>query len=466
MSLIEKVKTTIEKYQLLTTGDQVLVGVSGGPDSLALAHILKQLQKDYQLDLHIAHLNHQLRGKRAKQDAEFVKKITSKWQLPVTIESYDVKSYQQEHSLSLEDAARKIRYNFFFNLLDKLNFDKIAVGHHADDQAETVLMKFLRGAGLKGLGGMAPQNEKIIRPLIELSKSQLQDYCSKYELNPRFDETNAESIQQRNKIRLELLPLLKEDYNNNLVATLNRTAQICRTEDDFLSQQAAQLLEKIIIKQNTEQLILDVEDFVELHVALQRRLIREAIKTLQNDYKNIYYQHIENILELVVAQKTGKKIELPGDLIVRLNYNQLIFSQKQLVTKRNDFRKLISIGQFKIPELKIKIKSKIVDSDYPWQKELDNPQFGFFDYNKIGSQFYLRTRKEGDRFYPLGMQGSKKVKDFFIDQKIALWKRDQIPLFVTEKDDIFWVGGLRIDNRFKITNSTTQILAVEIKEEL
>ncbi|GAB6099794.1 tRNA lysidine(34) synthetase TilS [Halanaerocella petrolearia] len=466
IKLINKVKTTIDKYQLLTTNDQILVAVSGGLDSLSLLHILRKLQSEYQLDLHIAHLNHRLRGQAALADAQFVKEIANSWQIPVTIEAYDVKAYQKKEGLSLEDAARQVRYNFFFELMNELGFDKIALGHHADDQAETVLMKFLRGAGLKGLGGIAPKNDKLIRPLIEVTKKYLEDYCKQQNLTPRLDETNLEAVYKRNKIRLELLPVLEKEYNNNIVATLNRTAEIFRTEDDYLNQQAKETLQEITIKQSEKQLVIDLEKFLQLHTALQRRIIREAVRYCKDDYQDLYYQHIESIMKLATTKETGKRVELPADLIVRLNYNQLIFSIGGLMEDRFDFEYQIALEEIEIPELGIIISSEIVDSNYPWRQEIDNSNYGFFDYKQVGSPFYIRSRQSGDRFYPLGMKGRKKIKDFFIDQKLAIWKRDQVPIFVTEGNDIFWVGGLRVDDRFKVTEDTEQILMIKIKEEL
>ncbi|GAB6139002.1 tRNA lysidine(34) synthetase TilS [Halanaerobaculum tunisiense] len=466
MSLLDQVTTTIDNYGMLNSGDRLVVAVSGGPDSLALLHLLTRLQEDYQLKLHIAHLNHQLRGEVAAQEAQFVKKIATSWQLPVTVESRDVQSFQQEAGLSLEDAARKVRYDFLWELLAELKFDKLVVGHHADDQAETVLLKFLRGAGLQGLGGIVPNRNKLIRPLIEVSKQELKDYCAQYNLNPCSDETNLEPIYQRNKIRLELLPLLKQDYNANLVNTLNRMARILRAEEDYLSDHATDILQEITIRESKTELIINRRSFLELHIALQRRIIREAIRYLQGDCQDIYYQHIQDIIDLTSNSDTGKKLELPDELLVRLNYNQLILATKELVATKEDFNYQLTRGKVKVPELDLVISSKVVASDYPWQEELADPQVGCFDYDSVGPQFYVRTRKPGDRFYPLGMEGSKKVKDFFIDEKIPVWQREQIPILTTKQGTVFWVGGLRVDDRFKITKDTQQILIIKIKEGL
>ncbi|TDX59119.1 tRNA lysidine(34) synthetase TilS [Orenia marismortui] len=468
MCLLTKVEDTINKYKLLNNGDRVLIGVSGGPDSLALLHVLKSLKDKYDLYLHIAHLDHMIRGKESAEDARFVEKIAREWEIPITTKAYDVKSYQQEEGLSPEDAARQVRYEFFFELTEKFNINKIAVGHHANDQAETVVMKFLRGAGLKGLGGIYPRQGKVIRPFIDLTREEIENYCFSHQLNPRIDKSNFEDIYLRNKVRLDLIPSLEKDYNNNLIATLNRTADLLREEENFLTRYTTKKLEEITLSKVDDKLILDKEELLDLDLAIQRRIIRESYNFLQKDYKDLYYNHVELVLELIKNSETGSQLDLPQDISVRLNYNEIIFAVKA----ENDidyFNYKLSIGVKKLHKLGLQINSKVCDKNYSWQETLSNPSIACFDLDKIGKEFYLRQRKDGDRFYPLGMKGSKKLKDFLIDNKISLDKRDQIPIFTTLEGDIFWVGGLRVDNRFKITNETEKILMIEtqiLKEEL
>ncbi|MFO7819040.1 MAG: tRNA lysidine(34) synthetase TilS [Halanaerobacter sp.] len=463
MELLAKIEDTISKYQLLTSGAKVLVGVSGGADSVALIHILKELSSEYNLELHIAHLDHQLRGADAKADAQFVRELAGQLNIASTFTARNIKKYQQENKLSLEDAARQLRYQFFFNLLDELEFDKLAVGHHANDQAETILMKFLRGAGLKGLSGIKPQNEKIIRPLIEVQKKELQEYCRKHNLDWRVDSTNQEEICFRNRVRLDLLPQLKEDYNPNLITNLNQMGEIFRVEDEFLRKKTRVRLNEIIIDSSNNKLIIAKDRFLDLDLALQRRIIREIYQELNSSYENLYFHNVEEILALIKSQETGLKKSLPEGVIVKLSYQHIIFILAEADEEIDYFSAWLTAGEsIELTEINIRVNSQIIRYDYPWQDELDQDNKAFFDLAQVGSQFKVRQRKDGDSFQPLGMSGTKKVKDFLIDQKIARDRRDKIPVFVTESGAIFWIGELRIDENYKVRDKTDEILMVEI----
>jgi len=461
MSLLTKVESTIEKYKLINNGDRILIGVSGGPDSLALLHSLKRLKEEYNLYLHIAHLDHMIRGEASLEDAKFIENVARKWGIAITRKACDVKAYQEEKGLSLEDAARQIRYRFFFGLMEELDIDRIAVGHNANDQAETVLMKFLRGAGLKGLSGIYPKHGKIIRPLIEISREEIEAYCEEYNLNPRIDKSNLETIYLRNKLRLNLIPLLIEEYNNNLVSTLNKTADILREEENFLGQYTMEKLAELTINKSSGKLTLNCEKLLELNLAIQRRIIREGIKFLKGSYQDIYYEHIDLVLDLIKNSETGSRLDLPQGIIVRLNYHEIIFTT-EAINSINYFKQRLLLGSKRIPQIDLEVKAEIVDKIFPWKKTLNNPNIACLDFSKIGEEFYLRQRKDGDRFYPLGMTGSKKVKDFLIDEKVPMNQRDKVPVFTTLDDEIFWVGGLRVDDRFKITDKTEKILIIEI----
>ena len=459
MSLLKQVQETIDKYQLLSSGDKVLIAVSGGPDSLALLDVLDKLKAVYKLELAIAHLDHKLRGEAAQKDALFVKKVAKKMGLSFFLKELDVAKYQAEQGLSLEAAAREIRYDFFRKLLKKHNFDKIALGHHVNDQAETLLMKFLRGSGLQGLKGILPKQNNLIRPLIEVKRATIENYCQKNNLEPRLDETNLKPVHLRNQIRLELLPLLVEKYNNNLIETLNRSAKLLRADNRYLNNQAQQLL-KEIAKIDAKQLSLKRKDFLALDLALQRRLIREVFKYLTGDYKDLYFNNITEIISFIKTAKTGTKIDLPSDLILYLNYQQLIFSEQ--IKEADYFKYKLELGENELAGLDYKVKAQVVKANYPWYNNIEDNNKACLDFNKIGSKFYLRQREAGDRFYPLNMNGSKKVKDFLIDEKVPAFKRDEIPIFTTLTGEIFWLGGYRVDDRFKITDDTKKILIIEI----
>lgn len=465
MSLIKRVKDSIDKYNLVSNGDKVIVSVSGGPDSVVLLHVLWCLRSDYNLDLHVFHLDHMFRGEESEADAEYVAQFAAKLAVPKTIMKHDVPAYIEETGLSKQAAARKIRYKLCNELAEEIGADKIAIGQHADDQAETVLMNFLRGAGLEGLSGIAPiREEKFIRPLLDVWREDIEQYCQEYNLNPRLDSSNLKPIYLRNKIRLELLPHLAAEFNDSIKENLNRMAGVLRVENNFLANQAKKKYDNLVLNEEEEELILELNDLQILDLALQRRVIRRAIVEFCGTKKDYYFQHIKQIEELIAEGSTGSRLQLPRGLRVKKSYGVLkFFWQDNNLVKDESFIKKYSIpGQYQIPELGLEIELKIIEADSNWRALLKNTDKFYFDQQLIGDQIKIRNRRAGDRFQPLGMQGSKKLKDFLIDEKIPREEREQIPIFTTLTGKIFAIGDLRIDERFKITEQTERIIVLKI----
>lgn len=465
MNLITKVKESIEQYNLLSKGDKVIVSVSGGPDSVTLLHVLWQLQSDYKLDLHVFHLDHMFRGEESKKDAGYVAQFADELGVPKTIEQYDVPNYIEKTSQSKQSAAREIRYKLCCDLATQIGADKIAIGQQADDQAETVLMNFLRGAGLEGLSGIEPIREgKFIRPLLKVWREDIEDYCEEHNLEPRLDSSNLKPIYLRNKIRLELLPHLAAEYNGSIKENINRIADILREENEFLKKKTNEKYSQVIIEKKSNELMLSLDDLKSLELALQRRVIRQAINDFCGTKRDYYFSHIKQIEKLINTGKTGNKLQLPQGLRVKKSYEILkLFWQENDAKEIGEFAKVYSIpGEYKIPVLEIKISLEVISSGSNWKELLKDSDKFCLDKELIGDVIKVRNRQPGDRFQPLGMQGSKKLKDFLIDEKVPRKERDYLPVFTTSKGDIFAVGDLRIDDKFKITNQTEKILVLEI----
>ncbi|MCK8824899.1 tRNA lysidine(34) synthetase TilS [Fuchsiella alkaliacetigena] len=468
MDLIERVRGCIDKYGLLASGDKVIVSVSGGPDSLTLLHLLWRLRFDYDLQLHVFHLDHMFRGQESAADAEFVVEFAAKLEVPVTIKEYDVAEYiNSKKGLSKQAAAREIRYRFCLELAEQLEADKIAIGQHADDQAETVLINFLRGAGLTGLSGIAPlRNDKFIRPLLEVWRVDIEKYCSKHDLNPRLDSSNLEAIYLRNKVRLELLPYLEREFNSSIKESLNRMAKLFREEEDFLEKHAATKYTQSLLIDKSERIDLDLETLQSLDLAILRRVIRQAIKEFTGDKKDYYFQHIEQIIELIKEGITGSLLQLPQGLRVKRIYKTLRLTwQERLKQDIKEFETVFTVpGQYTVTELGVKISFNFELAIFFNKKRLtkDSKKL-FLDASLIGEQVIVRNRRAGDRFCPLGMEGTKKIKDFFIDEKIAQEVRDKVPIFTTLKGVIFAVGDFRIEDSFKVTEKTEEILVLEVE---
>lgn len=454
-----KVLKTIQKYNMIIPNEKIILGVSGGPDSLALLYILVNLKEKLGCNFHIAHLNHKLRDKESDEDAEYVIKHAKMLNLPITVETFDVHNLIRQGE-SLESGARRIRYEFFENVINKVNADKVALGHNADDQAETVLMHLLRGSGTQGLGGIPPvRNGKYIRPLIEITRNEIDEYLKNINVIPRIDSSNQSLDYQRNKIRLELIPLLEKEYKPNIKKILWNTSQLLRSEDEVLNSLAMDIFKDCIIEQTDRKVILQISKINQHHIALRRRIMRLAIKSLIGDLYEYDFDHIEIVLGLMDNLITGSVIKLPRNICVEKSYDALIIQYQERRIYSNFEYKIDLPGIFEIPGLGLTIKTEL--SYKPSICKVKSKFQESFDFEKMTNKLYIRNRRPGDKFLPLGMGGYKKLQDFFVDEKVPKSKRDNIPI-LTCGNDIVWVIGYRIDERFKITENTRIQLDVSV----
>jgi tRNA(Ile)-lysidine synthase len=320
--LIEKARKTIKRYSLLKKNDTVLIGVSGGPDSLTLLYILAALKKEFNLKLHIAHLDHMLR-KDSGQDRKFVNAVALKLDLPVSSASINVKAMAGKGSL--EEICRNVRLGFLFKVARNIKADKIALGHNLDDQAETVLMRLLRGSGLYGLAGILPKKElygfTVIRPLIEVKRKEIEYYLKRKKLIPRLDPTNAQDIYLRNKIRNKLLPGLEKYYNCNIKEVLSHTAESIASDYDFLDQVSSNAAERLGVN-------INLKKFSCLHPAVRRMVLRRKIFRLKGNTRRIDFRHIQEIEELISDRPVNSIVDLPGNIRVKKTRFSLVFSSR------------------------------------------------------------------------------------------------------------------------------------------
>lgn len=319
--LADRVLGFVRQHSLTSAQETVIVGVSGGPDSVCLLHLLAGLKDRLGIELHVAHLDHMLRGAESEADAQYVSHLARRLGVAATLERRDVKRHQAEHRLSLEEAGRQVRYQFFARVAAKVGTQRIAVGHTSDDQAETVLMRLLRGAGNLGLQGMQPLTEwdslgdstglKIVRPLLEVSRKEVEDYCRQHALTPREDSSNLSPSHLRNRVRNELMPLLR-NYNPRIDEALVRTADTLAAELAFFQQQVSQAWERVV-SEEAGDLVLEAQELKSLHPALQRHLLREVVRRLLDSLEDIEWKHIEKMRDALVLPK-GKRVVLPRGL--------------------------------------------------------------------------------------------------------------------------------------------------------
>ncbi len=486
MELLKDVQGTIEGYRLLSRGDALVVGVSGGPDSLCLLHVLLRLREAYALRLHVAHLNHLLRGMEAEADASFVAQLAAEWGLPATIEAEDVATLARDKGLAIEEAARQARYAFLARVARHWGASKIAVGHNADDQVETIIMHWLRGSGLAGLRGMLPASKLeemrlaveetstsatdarllLIRPLLDTPRADIEAYCAQKGLEPRFDRSNLDTTYYRNRLRHELLPIL-ESLNPQIRQVLLRTAEIIRADYALLRQEVGRAWSRITVSENDKAVVFDLEKWRALPLSLQRSILREAIHRLRHSLRNINWVHVEDAIAVLSQGHTGARATLPRGLEVRIRYDQFIVGHKGYVLPLPDQPWLRDVevplslpGQTALLGSEWSIRADVLEREDIDRRAVEQtpPWQAYLDLEVTGDDLSLRTRRPGDRFWPQGL-GDKptSVNSFMINAKVPQAWRDRIPLLVSPKQ-ILWVAGWRIDERAKVTSATKRVV--------
>ena len=459
MKFLKRIQQTIERYGMLAIGDTVIMGVSGGPDSMALLFVLREMQDDYQLSLWASHYNHKLRGKESDQEAEFVKCQAERIGVPLLVEDDDGSLLKTKGNL--EETARKKRYDFFQRKALELNAQKIALGHTATDQAETFFLWLFRGTGTKGLGGIPPVRDSlIIRPLIETEREEIIGFLKQKGIPWKEDSTNKSGNFLRNRVRQILIPKLLEEFDPHLVKKIIKTTEIFRDDDILLEKLTIDKFNEISIKNDKNNVLLDISRLKELRVALKRRVVRYALKTIQGSLRRVTFDHVAGILKLMESPQPHSQISLPYGIEVYKEYDCLRFALalKETISFYYEANKVPEIVT--IAEIERKITITVLDWDQN-NSPLTEKNIALIDFEKIKFPLIVRNWKRGDRFQPLGTQGSKKVKDFFIDLKIPRSERKQVPL-VLFGDQIAWIAGLRIDEKVKITQSTKKVVKLVI----
>lgn len=462
LDLEDRVLLTVKKGNLIKKGDNVLIGLSGGPDSMVLLYLLLEIQNEIPFLIYIAHVNHGVRGKEADRDEEFVERLATNLEIPYYTTKIDMEGYAKKHKMSSEDAGRILRYGFFRKVLVNIGGGKIAVAHNKNDQAETLLMRFLRGTGIDGLRGMEHSAEDIIRPLLDISRTEIENYIEENCIDTRLDKTNLVPIYNRNKIRLEAIPYIEENFNPNIIDTLWRTSSIMAVDSSFLNEYTLIKYKELIKNKRKDSIVLDRNEFLKEHTAIKQRIIRQTIYDLTSSLKGFTSKHILDIVELFDKGGTGKSIDLINSIVAEISYDNLVIKLGNK-EKKVDYSYDINIGEsLYIEESNCFIETKVISIEKE-ELNFDDRFIKYFDYDKIESGLHVRNRMAGDKFVPFGMDGTKKLKDFFIDEKIPLKKRDDIPIILDNRN-IIWVVGLRISEEYKITSETKRVLAIKYYE--
>jgi tRNA(Ile)-lysidine synthase len=449
--LEKKARTAIDKYSMIPGKATVLVAVSGGPDSIALLHFLNKAgYKTF-----AAHLDHRLRGKAAADDLRFVRSFCRRLGVSLISASSDIGSLAKRLKVSTEEAGRIGRYAFFNRAAKKCGASKVALAHHADDNIETFLMRIMRGTGLKGLCGIPPVRDDIIRPLIDASKSEILDYCARNDLSYRLDHTNFEDKFTRNRIRNILIPSLEREIPGFKKKVLLLIKGFCR--DQVLLSRYVSAVMKKTVKKTGRAVCVNRGGLMSLPPDMRGYVVRSAIELYKGDLKDISSAHVEAVLSLDAGH-----ICLPGGIYIQACGGKYLISRDiEKKPKPVRFRYSLKVpGKVRVKEANASIRAVLCRRPKDLRKAPAST--AYLDASKIkGLALQVRSFRPGDRFVPFGMKGSKKLQDFFVDSKIPPGQRCLVPV-VCDAEKIVWLAGLRPDERARVEPSTKSFVRLEI----
>jgi tRNA(Ile)-lysidine synthase len=470
VGLSQRVARTIRRHALVAPGGRVLVALSGGPDSVALVHLLLELQSSGDLIVAgLAHFHHQLRGAEADGDEAFCRAVAAALGLPLELGRADVGGAAREAGRSIEDMARDLRYRFLDEAADRFAADAIAVGHSLDDQAETFLLRLVRGAGSRGLAGILPRSGRVIRPLIEVPRAELRDYARQRGLAWREDSSNRNVAIARNRVRHELIPYLEREFNPGIKGLLAREAALAREDEDHLRDEAIDLARTIVLTTTGGKTEIDVAALRSLNPAIASRVARHALTTASGG-RFVGYEHVERLLQLAEAAE-GTAVDLPGQRAIRRG-NLIVLGTPSARLRRpgpdagaNSFRFPLSIpGEVTLDNQGWAVSAHRLDSFD--RADGFGPARGVevaVAADPVALPLAIRSRRRGDRFRPLGMGHRKKLQDFLVDRKIPREIRDTLPLVVDGEDRIVWVVGESVAEDFRVTDPSRGVLLLKAR---
>lgn len=484
--MLAAVRQIVARHDLFRPRDAVVVGVSGGSDSLCLLHVLVALGSELDITLHVAHLNHRLRGAESDADAAFVQRLAESWGLACSIDEVDVSALAAVSKLGEEEAARHARYTFLARTAYRVGAAAVAVGHNADDQTETVLMHLLRGTGLAGLRGMAPCSVMgdpplvLIRPLLEVPRVSIEAYCREHDLQPRLDRSNLDRTFFRNRLRHEVLPAL-EEVAPGVNHRLRQMAQLVAADYELVQTMMDQVWPGLVVEVGDEALALDLQAWRNLPLGLRRGALLRAAFQLRPDLSDFGFSQVETARQVADTATTGAQVSLPGRLSLTVNYECLwISTAGHPPAQPADWPALPTgtVIPLRIPGCTQVPGGWLLEAtffpadngirNFAWQNE--NPWRAFLDFEQAGNNLVLRTRAPGDRFQPLGMEGhSASLSDFMINRRIPAAWRDQVPILSRVPDtgqqagEILWIAGWRLDERVRVRLESRRVLRLDFR---
>ncbi len=444
---------------LFASRDRIVVAVSGGMDSMVLLHCLHSLSTQYQMKLISAHLNHKLRGNEGDEDEDFVREHCLKLNVPFICAVKDAAEFARENKLSLEAAAREVRYDFLERTRVENQFDKIATGHHADDQAETVLFNLFRGSGWRGMRGILSKRDAIVRPLLFASRSEIKKFAETTGIVFRQDASNASLDFKRNQIRHQLLPLIKKEMNPKISARLNDFGRIFREGDEYFRSMAEEALKQCLVDQSDSKFTLDIGRFCTYFTIIQKYILFHVLSEAGFSPDVLSFRQLESILELIHKRRSGRWHALPDGWKIGVDHSGIVLVKAPI---SESVQRVVVIGQkISVPERNILFSCEYASLD--GLRYAEDATVEFVDGDKLaGANCEIRSVREGDYFFPLGLGHRQKLSDFFINNKVPFMERSRVLVF-TCQDDVVWVCGHRLDHRFRVTSKTRDVVRLKIE---
>lgn len=430
----ETVLKTIKKNNLTAPGDRLLVGLSGGADSMCLLHVLCSLSEGLGIEVAAMHMNHNIRGEEAEYDAHISESLAKALGISFYLVNEQVREYAKKHSLSEELAGRELRYKSFDKIMKEHGYTKVATAHNKNDCAETILMNFMRGSGILGLCGIPVSRGNVIRPLLDVSREEIERYCEDNKLCYVTDSTNLTTVYTRNKIRLNLIPEIREEFNPNFINTVTSNAEILAEENNYIDKEA-QKAYNLVLKDKS----LDVEQLNLLHPAIKRRVIMKFMCSAYGSMSDISSVAVMDIIDLCKKNHTGKSVVIPKGYTALIQYGKLLIHPPKAY--EDSFCCKLSVGEKTyIPQMNIYMLAEVCS-------KRDDKNSIYISCNDT-LNICVRNRRKGDVFYPTGMSGRKKLKDFFIDKKVPAHERNTVPI-ITVDNNIAAVYNMRTDRRYE-----------------
>jgi tRNA(Ile)-lysidine synthase len=457
-NLLSNIRKTIEEYRMIATGTGVVVGVSGGPDSTALLHVLNLLKGDLRFSITAAHLDHGLRPESGL-DAQFVAEMAKRLGIEFELKSVDVRNLAKRLNISIEEAGRRARYDFLDEVRKNLGADILATGHHRDDEVETFFLRIFRGSSIKGLRGIPPVRGRIIRPLINCGRSEIIDFLEKEGIAYRIDETNFSTDTDRNFIRNQVMPLIRRRFPN-FGMPLKRTMELIKLEDDFLEEETLKIYSAAVYDQ-AESLAVNISALRGVPGVLIARVFLRALQEFFGVEIRWRQAHVESISWLVRSNNPSSVLDFPEGIRLVKEYDRVLISRhKEIESSQPEITPISGPGKISMSKSGGTIELNVLPREQDLQIEINSPGKVFFDADLISFPLILRSPRPGDRFRPWGPGGTRKLKKVLIDLKIPRLKRQQIQLLLKD-DEILWIPGIRRGSAAPITENTKSVLIAE-----